>query len=218
MPTRYSLTSSPEVVQTAFELPSIEPFPPRRAIAPTEPVLIVRRGLRTAREAWLVRWGLIAGWMKDPTAMSTLFVARAETAHEKPSFRGGLRHRRCLVPADGFYAWSGEKGARMAHHFTLRSGGVMAMAGIWEHWIGADGSELESMAILTVAANPDVAPVTERMPVLLEPSDWPAWLDASAGKSTSIMKLLAPPPAGGLVAAKVEGSLPRARLKGTGAP
>ncbi|MEZ5853744.1 MAG: SOS response-associated peptidase [Hyphomicrobiaceae bacterium] len=217
MASRYSLTSSPQVVQKTFALESIDPFPPRRAIAPTEPVTIVRRALGGGREACLVRWGLIAGWMKDPAAMSTLFSARAETANEKPSFRGGLRHRRCLVPADGYYVWSGEKGARVAYHCTRVAGGVMAMGGIWEHWIGADGSELETMAILTVAASADVAPFTDRMPLILESADWATWLDCSSGQASGVMRLMVPAGQGLLQAAKVEGPLPRASLKDAGA-
>lgn len=214
MPARYGLTSSPETVRAAFGLADIEAFPERPAIAPTEPVLIVRRGLRMERQPFLVRWGLIPGWVKDPSTISTLFVARAETAADKPSFRGGLRHRRCLVPADGFYAWSGEKGARKAHYFQKQDGALLAMAGIWEHWIGVDGSEVDTMAVLTVAANEDVGRVTDRMPMLIDAADFTSWLDCRDGESVSVAPLMARVPDVALQMTDVAGPLPRGRLKG----
>ena len=214
MTSRYSLVSPPAVVARTFGLASIEPFPPRPAIAPTEPVAIVRRSAAGPREMHLVRWGLIPGWMKDPSGLSTLFSARAETAADKPSFRGGLRHRRCLVPADGFYVWSGEKGHRIAWHCSARDEGPMGLAAIADHWLGADGSELESMAILTVAANATVAPHAERMPVILAPQAWERWLDCRGGSAVDVLGLLVPAPDDLLQIAEA-GPLPRNTLSGS---
>ncbi|MDX2156083.1 MAG: SOS response-associated peptidase [Hyphomicrobiaceae bacterium] len=214
MTLRYSLTSPPEVVAEAFGLHTIDPFPPRIAVAPTEPVGIVRRTLRGSRELHLVRWGLIPSWMKDPARKAALFTARAETVADKPSFRGGLRHRRCLVPADSFYAWSGETGRRTCHQFRARSGRPMALAGIADHWLGADGSELETMALLTVAANAVVASVTDRMPVILAPGDYDRWLDCRSGEAVSVLELLEPAP-DHLLEGLAAGPLPRARMKGS---
>lgn len=212
MTSRYSLVSAPELIGDVFGLERIDPYPPRVAIAPTEPVLIVRRSLRGAREAHLVRWGLIPGWVKDPSTLSALFAARAESAAAKPSFRGGLRHRRCLVPADGFYVWSGNRDRRVAHHLARPDGRPFALGGIGDHWIGADGSELETMAVLTVAANGDVAPLAERMPVIVPTEAWDAWLDCRGGEAVAVRPLLVPPPEGLLRPTVVDGPLPRVRL------
>jgi putative SOS response-associated peptidase YedK len=194
MCSRYSLTSPPEAVRSYFETVNEPEFPPRYNIAPTQPVLIVRHDAKRRRELALVRWGLLPSWVKDPHGFSTLINARSEGAAEKPAFRGGMRHRRCLVPADAFYEWTGTRGRRRPHLLRLRSGGPFAMAGIWEHWLGADGSELETMAILTVPSNRPVSALHDRMPALLPPSAFEAWLDCRSGSAVEAAELLRPAP------------------------
>lgn len=194
MCSRYSLTSPPEAVRKMFGTFNLEEFPPRYNIAPTQPVLIVRNSLRHERELALVRWGLIPSWVKDPASFSTLINARSETAQAKPSFRASMRHRRCLVPTDGFYEWTGQKGAKQPHLIRPRGGGLMAMAGIWEHWLGADGSELETMAILTVGANRTMQPIHDRMPAILSPDTFAAWLDCRSGLAEFAAEMLRPAP------------------------
>lgn len=193
MCSRYSLTSPPEAVRSYFATANALDFPPRYNIAPTQPVLIVRARPDGRREQHLVRWGLIPPWVKDPRKLSTLINARAETAADKPSFRGALRHRRCLVPTTGFYEWTGPPGARQPHLVKPRAGGLMAMAGLAEHWVGADGSELETMAILTTGANAIMRPIHDRMPVIIGPQDFDLWLDCSSGTSKLAETLLRPP-------------------------
>jgi putative SOS response-associated peptidase YedK len=192
MCSRYSLTSPPEAVRSYFRYENEAAFTPRYNIAPTQPVAIVRTGLTGARELALVRWGLIPSWVKDPREYSTLINARSETAAEKPSFRGGMRHRRCLVPTDGFYEWTGKAGHKRPHLVRPRAGGPMAMAGIWEHWLGADGSEIDTMAILTTEANATLAPIHDRMPVIVAPDDFARWLDCSPGSALPVDDLLRP--------------------------
>ncbi len=194
MCSRYCLTSPPEAVRATFGTFNHEEFPPRYNIAPTQPVLIVRNSMRQARELVLVRWGLIPSWVKEPQSFTTLINARAETAQEKPSFRASMRHRRCLVPTDGFYEWTGQKGAKQPHLIRPKGGGLLVMAGIWEHWLGADGSEVETMAILTVAANRTMQRIHERMPVILEPDTFEAWLDCRSGSAQYVAELLRPAP------------------------
>jgi putative SOS response-associated peptidase YedK len=192
MCTRYSLTSPVEAVRSYFRADGVEAYPARYNIAPTQPVLVVRHAQPGGRELALVRWGLIPAWVKDPREFSTLVNARSETAAEKPSFRGPLRHRRCLVPSNGYYEWTGRPGAKQPHLIRPRSARepLMAMAGIWEHWLGADGSEMETMAILTVGANITAAAVHDRMPVILQPDDFDTWLDCSPGSSQPIQHCL----------------------------
>ena len=196
MCSRYSLTSPPEAVRALFRYDAVHTFPPRYNIAPTQPVAIVRIGHRNEREFTLVRWGLIPYWVKKPEDFTTLINARAETALEKPSFRAGMRYRRCLVPADGFYEWIGPPRAKRPHWIKPRAGGPMAFAGLYEHWLGADGSEMESMAILTVAANADVAAVHDRMPAIIAPEHFDGWLDMRGVKDKMAHPLLQPAPVG----------------------
>jgi putative SOS response-associated peptidase YedK len=192
MCSRYNLTSPPEAVRAYFAHQSDHVFPPRYNIAPTQPVLIVRAAAKGGRELVLVRWGLIPPWVKDPRRFSTLINARSETAAEKPSFRGAVRHKRCLVPADGFYEWSGTPGQRRPHLVRPRKGGPIAFAGLFEHWTGADGSELETMAILTVAANATVAVIHDRMPAILAPGKHAPWLDCRGVDTGRAVALLEP--------------------------
>jgi putative SOS response-associated peptidase YedK len=194
MCSRYSLTSPHEAVRAYFRHANEAPFPPRYNIAPSQPVAIVRTAMNGGRELALVRWGLIPGWVKDPREFKMLINARAETAADKPSFRAAIRHRRCLVPADGFYEWTGAPGAKRPHLIRPRQGGPMAMAGIFEHWQGADGSEIETLAILTVAANRAMSVLHDRMPAILAPEHFDVWLDCRPGTAEIIEGLLAPAP------------------------
>jgi putative SOS response-associated peptidase YedK len=196
MCSRYAMTSPPQAVREAFAHHNETDYPPRYDIRPTEPVLIVRLDHARRREITLVRWGLIPSWSKEPGKYGTIFNARAETALEKPSFRGPMRHRRCLVPADGYYEWSGIKGARKPHRIQPIGGGPIAFAGLWDHWFGADGSELETMAILTIEASADVSGLNDRMPIVLAPRDYESWLDVSSGQSGEAARLMRPAPTG----------------------
>jgi putative SOS response-associated peptidase YedK len=214
MCSRYNLTSPPEAVRAYFRLAESDAFPPRYNIAPTEPVAIVRSALDGSRELRLVRWGLIPGWVKDPRDFRLIVNARAESAAEKPSFRGALRHRRCLVPANGFYEWTGPARARIPFLLRPRGGGLLALGALAEHWLGADGSELETMAILTVPANATVMPIHDRMPLILHPEAFDRWLDCRAGESASISDLLAPAPDDLLEAAEVNPALNRPGREG----
>lgn len=215
MCSRYSLTSPPEAVRSLFDFENTEDFPPRYNIAPTEPVLIVRLSELRRREARLVRWGLIPSWVKDPREFSTLINARAETVAEKPSFRASIRHRRCLVPTDGFYEWTGKAGAKRPHLIRLRdTNGPFAFAGIFETWMGADGSEIETMAILTTAANADMAAIHDRMPVIVAPSDYARWLDCKSGTADTIRDLLRPIEDGRLSIVEVNPKLNNPRNEG----
>ncbi len=190
MPSRYCLTAAPDAVQAHFGYHNTEIFPPRDAIRPTEPAMIVRLDHRRRREAALVRWGLIPPWIRDFSKLGTLATARAETMADKPSFRGAIRHKRCLVPADGFFVWSGKAGRKQAHRVGTGAGDVMAFAGIYEQWLGADGSEVDSMAIITVPAAVPVSSFAPRMPAALPIAAFEAWLDCRSGRSDDAECLL----------------------------
>lgn len=155
--------------------------PPRYNIAPTQPVLAVRVSAQTRqREFTLFRWGLIPSWAKDPKMSTRMINARAETAAEKPAFRAAFRRRRCLIPATGFYEWQKRKEGKQPYFITMQDGRPFAMAGLWEYWLAADGSEIDSCAILTTQPNELVRPLHNRMPAIIHKADFDAWLDPSA--------------------------------------
>ena len=160
---------------------------PRYNVAPSQDVAVVRAA-EEGRTLAMLRWGLIPSWAKDHAIGHKLINARSETAAEKPSFRSAFRHRRCLIPADGFYEWQRRGGARQPWLFGLRDG-PMIFAGLWERWTvpedaaltgslaeRSSGDTVETCTILTTAANETVAPVHGRMPVILPPDAWDAWL------------------------------------------
>ncbi len=189
---RYCLTSPLDSVRQAFGLDTPPTnFPPRYNIAPTQPVAVIRLAdedsgsgaAAGARQLAPMRWGLAPSWMKDPLRDRTLINARAETVHEKPAFRGAYRHRRCLVPADGWFEWRARPGGQGRQPFLIRSASAdarpFAFAGIWDRWHGPGAeSWLESVAILTKPADPAIAAIHDRMPVVLAPEDIGAWLSA----------------------------------------
>jgi putative SOS response-associated peptidase YedK len=156
---------------------------PRYNIAPTQPVPVVHLDERGSRRLSLMRWGLVPGWAKE-VGRALLHNARAETIDEKPSFRGGWRHRRGLVPASGWYEWQALGGKdKQAWALHLGNHAPIAFACVWDVWEGrGEGSWLESFAILTTAAVGPAAAVHDRMPVLIEPADQQAWMAGDGGR------------------------------------
>ena len=191
---RYALTATPEEVRALMDYLDTELFPPRYNIAPTQPVAIVRLD-RGERRFGLVRWGLVPSWVKDPKDFSLLFNARSETAAEKPSFRAAMRYRRCLLPASGFYEWRRGPGKeKQAFWIRPKGGGIIAFAGLWETWSDRDGGEIDSGCILTTSANRTIAPIHQRMPVVIAPEDFARWLDVGDYKPAAVADLLCPAP------------------------
>jgi len=176
---RYNITSAPEQVRALFRYPEQPNFPPRYNVAPTQPIPIVRM-TDGKRQFALVRWGLIPPWVKDPRTFTLLINARAESVNEKPAFKNAMKRRRCLIPADGFYEWKTEGGRKRP--FAARPKGdstLMAFAGLWENWIGPNGEELETAAIVTTEANAEMGAVHHRAPVIVPPEQFDFWLDCA---------------------------------------
>lgn len=193
---RYALAVQPEDVEAEFSMIRIEWFPPRYNIAPTQPILVVRAE-RGERRPALVRWGLIPSWTKDLAAMPLLFNARSESAAEKPAFRGAYRHRRCLIPATGFYEWQkGPDGKKQPFYLQPASGGVIAFAGLWDEWADDKGNVIDTATILTTAANRELAPIHERMPVVVPREQYDLWLGLDADRGANAGQVLLPPPDG----------------------
>ncbi len=146
------------------------------------------------------RWGLVPAWAKDPSIGNRLINARAETLAEKPAFRAAYRARRCLVLADGFYEWRKEAGRKTPLYVRLRSGKPFAFAGLWESWRSPQDELLFSCAIITTQPNELLAPIHDRMPVILDPAAYELWLDPSERRPVDLQRWLRPYPAGEMVA------------------
>ncbi len=191
---RFALHASPEVVALQFGLRTVPEFSARFNIAPSAPILIVRKD-----EAAFVRWGLVPRWAKDPSIGAKLANARAETVAQKPSFRDAYRKRRCLVPASGFYEWKLESGRKQPYYVRPAQGALFAFAGLWERW-----NDLETCALITTDANQTMRAVHDRMPVIIATPEYEAWLSGADG-------LLKPCPSADIVAYRVSRAVNNAR-------
>jgi putative SOS response-associated peptidase YedK len=147
---------------------------PSYNIAPTAVAPVVPNAARPT--VMRFRWGLVPPWSKNLASAHRMTNARAETLAERPAFRVPFRHRRCLVLADGFYEWKREKGGSIPYYITHRSGKTLAFAGLWDEWKQPDGNLLKTFTIATVAANALLAPIHDRMPVILPPGSLERWI------------------------------------------
>jgi putative SOS response-associated peptidase YedK len=192
---RYSQRQSAKIIAQAFQVNDVPTLEPRYNIAPTQSVpTVLQTSASTNRQFKMLHWGLIPSWAKDPKMGAKLINARAETVAEKPAFRSALRQRRCLVLADGFYEWQQQeqKKQKQPFYFRLSDERPFAFAGLWEHWKGEDGKEIESCTLLTTEANELMQPIHNRMPVILDPKDYDLWLDPEVKKPELLQPLLHP--------------------------
>lgn len=192
---RFTLTLTLEDLRRAFpEFDVPVNWEPRYNIAPTQEVPIVPN--KGPRQVTQVRWGLIPFWAKDPSIGNRMINARAETLAEKPSFRASYRRRRCLVLTDGFYEWKREPGQRNKTPYLVKmaSGEPFAFAGLWELW-RPDETPIVSCTIITTEPNAVVAPIHNRMPVILPRDAYDRWLDPEEQSPRALQPLLAPYPA-----------------------
>lgn len=183
---RFTLTSDAEALARHFHLGRVPVgLVPRYNIAPGQDVAIIREVEGIGRVLDTVHWGLVPGWAEDDTVGRRLINARGETVAQKPAFRDAFHKRRCLVPANGFYEWQQTEQGKQPYWIGLEGAGLLAFAGLWEHWDRPDGSGIfESCALLTVQANRDMVSIHERMPVMLAPEHYAQWLDPLAGSQT----------------------------------
>lgn len=190
---RFALTHSPQEVRDWFGYVEEPDFPPRYNIAPSQPVAVVHADF-SARHFTLMRWGFIPGFIKDIAGYPLLINIRSESVQDKPSFRNAFARRRCLIPADGFYQWQGHGRARWPFLARRADGGLLAMAGIWETWSGHDGSEIDTVGLITTDASGRLAAFSERSPVLIAREDGDLWLDPLT-RPGDAARLLRPPEA-----------------------
>jgi putative SOS response-associated peptidase YedK len=204
---RFTLHTPKEILAARFavDLGGVD-LAPRYNVAPTQPVLAVRAGEAGARRAELMRWGLVPTFAKEAKS-SGMINARVESAATRPAYRVAFRRHRCLILADGFYEWQrGGRGGKTPYWISLASGEPFAMAGLWSFWRARELFATEpviSCAILTAPANPAVAPIHDRMPVILHPEAEAAWIERGEQDVERLRALLVPVPAEALRAVPV---------------
>ena len=177
---RYDLSDNPAAIRAKFHVPAVPGFAPNMDWRPTDSAPVVRLAADGSRECMLARWGLVPGWARDLKFGSRCINARAETVASLPAFRSAFRRRRCLVPVNAFFEWSGEKGHRLKWRIAMRDEPLFALAGLWEWWQDPQGGEgVASYTIVTCEANAAIAPLHDRMPVILREAEYARWLDVA---------------------------------------
>ncbi len=198
---RYTLTTPLEALRHLFDFAESPNLQPRYNVAPTQSVPVVR-AIEGRRSFGMMRWGLVPGWAKDISIAARMINARSETVAQKPAYREAFRSRRCLIPADGYYEWQKEDGRRQPYRVTRGDGAPMAFAGLWERWKArkdsggenpvSAGDLVETFSIVTTAASESVGTLHDRMPVVVEPDDFDAWLTLSGEQLEPLQDLLRP--------------------------
>lgn len=198
---RFALYTDPLALANQFQTDNEPNWEASYNVAPSLAIPIVRNEHGTRRFA-PARWGLIPSWAKDLKIGYSTINARAETVAEKPSFRAAFKHRRCLVPVDGWYEWQEIEGQKTKQpwYITLSDQQPMALAGLWEHWQGQDGSEIESCTIIVTSGNELMQPIHDRMPVILPEEVWENWLDCKNTDTKGLQALITQYPSDEMVA------------------
>lgn len=194
MCSRFALTSPPAIVRARFGYDEAPEFPPRPDILPTQPIGVVAARPFTGgeqRHFLLVRWGFLPGFVKDPASFPLIVNARAESALEKASFAAAFKRRRCLAPADGFYAGRASKAPRI----QAADGAPFGLAALYETYFDANGGEIDTACILTTPANALMSAFGDRAPAIVAPADYSAWLDEATPLGAALA-LLKPAPEG----------------------
>lgn len=191
---RYRLSRRKQLVEEYFGSVSDEQdWVPRYNIAPTQLVPTIRQNpTQPVRELSMMRWGLVPSWAKDTSGAASMINARSETASTKPAFADALKHRRCLIPADGFYAWKRTGTSKQPFCFEVNDRALFAFAGLWDRWKDASDNWLKTCSILTTTPNSVTSAVHDRMPVILSPDDYDTWLDPGMKKVDGLSELLRP--------------------------
>ena len=193
---RYTLRTPANVLVKQFNLPGLVELPERYNIAPTQSVLGIRAASEESAklpcEAAMFRWGLVPFWAKDPTVGNRMINARAETVASKPAYRAAFKRRRCLVPADGFFEWQKQGKTKQPFYMHMDDGQPFAFAGLWERWGKEDDESIESCTVITTQPSPLLADIHDRMPVILEPSDYEIWLDPEFENYDYLASMLRP--------------------------
>ena len=191
---RYILTQQLGFLAERFDFPIGElEYRPNYNVAPSQQVLMVTDD--GERKAEHVRWGLIPFWAKDPKIGFKMINARAETVATSGACKHALKRRRCLVLADGFYEWKKEAGSKTPMRIGLKDWELFGFAGLWESWRDKEsGQEVRSCTVITCPPNELIAPIHDRMPVILPERAEAAWLDPAQEDTEALQSLLVPYP------------------------
>jgi putative SOS response-associated peptidase YedK len=174
---RYAITSPPDAIARLFSLQGPRTnLRPRYNAAPGQDLPIIRRAESGTRELTFARWGLIPSWSKGPDSRFSMINARSDTVASKPAYRGPFRHKRCLVPADGYFEWQAGPHGKQPFYIS-HPRGLMAFAGLWDSWVSPQGDEVMSFTVIVTDAVPVTAEIHPRMPVILSPARFGPWLD-----------------------------------------
>ncbi|RFU62000.1 SOS response-associated peptidase [Peribacillus glennii] len=187
---RYNLFSELKTIAERFQLMNSEvsELVPRYNIAPGQDIMAVRSD-KNGNHAFFPRWGLVPTWAKDPKIGYKMINARAETLHEKPTFKRLLSRKRCLIVADGFYEWKKEKNGKQPYHIHLDDRSPFGFAGLWDEWEN-QGEVIHTCTIITTEANELMRDIHHRMPVILTRDSEEAWLDQADLSMTDLTELL----------------------------
>ncbi len=175
---RYDLHETPARLKIRFHVPAVPEFAPNADWRPTNHAPIIRRAPDSGdNECVLARWGLVPPWARDLKFGAHCINARAETIATQPAFRSAFRHRRALIPLNAFYEWAGKVGHKTKYRIAIPDAEVFAVAGLWERWVDKETGEVaDTYTVITTAANEALAPIHDRMPVILREQDENAWL------------------------------------------
>jgi putative SOS response-associated peptidase YedK len=193
---RFTLTTPPALLAEIFGLDDVPDLAPRYNIAPTQLAPVVRQPGGEARPRMdLLRWGLIPHWAAEPSIGDRMINARGETVASKPAFRSAIKHRRCLIPADGFYEWKKVGAGKQPHLIRFADKRAFAFAGLWERWRPRDGSApVDSCTIITTTPNALLGELHDRMPVILPPAVFEEWLRPEPLPPSRLEEILVPYP------------------------
>lgn len=189
---RFVQYSHPEIYAEQFDLDQVCEATPRYNVAPSQSVLAIRQSKSGNRQLVPLRWGLVPNWSKGPDSRYSMINARAETVRTKPAYRNAFKHRRCLIPAEGFYEWHQTAAGKQPYLIRRQDAEPFAMAGLWESWHGEDGEPLDSCSIIVTEANAIVRSIHDRMPAILAAIDFAAWLDPENKDAEGLSELLRP--------------------------
>lgn len=182
-------------------------------IAPSQWAPLIVAATDGAPELVMARWGLLPSWVKEPGKVPQPINAKLETAAERPMFRHAFAHRRALVPASGFYEWAVTPNGKQPYYIRPREGNFFGLGGLLEHWTGPDGP-IFTFAVLTTAANETMTPIHDRMPVIIEPEAYRAWLDPTLRDPALIHEIASPCPSDAMLACRVGRSVGNPRSQG----
>lgn len=188
---RYTLAAGPEYIADYFHIDGPMPeFQPSWNITPGGDIPVICQAPEDGRTCSLMHWGLIPHWAKEPESKYKMINAKAETLSQRPAYRDAYKHRRCLIPANGFYEWQATTNGKQPYYIHRQDDGLLALAGLWEYW--EREHIINSCSIITTTANSLIQSIHERMPAIISEDNFDAWLDPHNTDTNSLADLLAP--------------------------